>query len=77
MAKGTKRASPGADDEKDPLQAVELDEENAQKLNDIQRETQRVELHVGKCGVLPRRSLVNIFANGRHTFSQAARTCLC
>lgn len=49
MAKGTKRASPGAEDEKDPLQAVELDEENAKKLNENQRATQRVELYLGKC----------------------------
>ncbi|KAF9023438.1 hypothetical protein BDZ89DRAFT_1102710 [Hymenopellis radicata] len=46
MAKGTKRASPGAEEEKDPLQAVELDEENAKKLNEVQRDAQRVELYL-------------------------------
>ncbi len=48
MAKGTKRASPGAEEEKDPLQAVELDEENAKKLNEVQRDAQRVELYLGE-----------------------------
>lgn len=48
MAKGTKRASPGADDEKNPLQNVELSDEDAQKLQTIQREIARVELVLGR-----------------------------
>ncbi|THH17400.1 hypothetical protein EW146_g3391 [Bondarzewia mesenterica] len=39
-----KRASPGADIEKSPLDAVELGEEDAMKLNDIQKDIQRAEL---------------------------------
>jgi template-activating factor I len=44
-----KRASPGADVEKngDPLQDVELSDEDAKKLNDVQKEIQRVELILG------------------------------
>ena len=45
---GIKRASPGADDEKNPLANVELKDEDAQKLQDIQKEIQRVELVVGE-----------------------------
>ncbi|KAJ7630571.1 hypothetical protein FB45DRAFT_915903 [Roridomyces roridus] len=47
MAKGgVKRASPGADDEKDsnPLSNVELSEEDAKKLTEAQRELGRLEL---------------------------------
>ncbi|KAF8168251.1 hypothetical protein B0H34DRAFT_52839 [Crassisporium funariophilum] len=44
MAKGTKRASPGAEDEKSPLQNVELSDEDAKKLQVIQRELARAEL---------------------------------
>ncbi|TFK76794.1 hypothetical protein BDN72DRAFT_806919 [Pluteus cervinus] len=44
MAKGTKRASPGADAEKNPLQSVELSEEDATKLQNVQREMARAEL---------------------------------
>ncbi|EGO02782.1 hypothetical protein SERLA73DRAFT_176155 [Serpula lacrymans var. lacrymans S7.3] len=41
---GKKRASPGADVEKNPLQNVELSDEDAQKLQDIQKDIQRAEL---------------------------------
>ncbi|RDB29109.1 Protein SET [Hypsizygus marmoreus] len=44
MAKGTKRASPGAEDEKNPLQNVELSDEDAKKLQSIQRDIARTEL---------------------------------
>lgn len=47
MAKGTKRASPGADDEKNPLQSVELSDEDAKKLQAIQRDIARAELVLG------------------------------
>lgn len=47
MAKGTKRASPGADTEKNPLQDVELSEEDAKKLQTVQREIARAELVLG------------------------------
>lgn len=46
---GIKRASPGADGEKNPLANVELKDEDAQNLQDIQKEIQRVELIVGEC----------------------------
>jgi template-activating factor I len=45
---GKKRASPGADVEKNPLQGVELSEGDAHKLEAIQREQVRVELAIGK-----------------------------
>ncbi|KAG1867828.1 hypothetical protein DFJ58DRAFT_714312 [Suillus subalutaceus] len=41
---GKKRASPGADVEKNPLANVELNDEDAQKLQNIQKDIQRVEL---------------------------------
>ncbi|KAG0709089.1 hypothetical protein DFH29DRAFT_890462 [Suillus ampliporus] len=41
---GKKRASPGTDVEKNPLANVELNDEDAQKLQDIQKDIQRVEL---------------------------------
>jgi template-activating factor I len=48
MAKGgVKRASPGADEEKNPLANVDLSEEDAKKLATTQRELQRVELALG------------------------------
>ncbi|KAK0208445.1 hypothetical protein DFS33DRAFT_445049 [Desarmillaria ectypa] len=47
MSKGTKRASPGATEEKEnPLQGIELSDEDAQKLNNIQKDTQRIEIWV-------------------------------
>ncbi len=52
MSKGTKRASPGATEEKEnPLQGIELSDEDAQKLNDIQKATQRIEIWVGESGL--------------------------
>ncbi|KAH9835830.1 uncharacterized protein C8Q71DRAFT_908227 [Rhodofomes roseus] len=42
--KGVKRASPGASTEKNPLGDVELTDEDAAKLNDIQKEIARTEL---------------------------------
>ncbi|KAF8905439.1 hypothetical protein CPB84DRAFT_1844850 [Gymnopilus junonius] len=44
MVKGTKRGSPGAEDEKSPLSNVELSDEGAKKLEEIQRDLARVEL---------------------------------
>ncbi len=44
---GVKRASPGADEEKNPLADVDLSEEDAQKLADTQRKLGRVELAMG------------------------------
>ncbi|KAJ8084355.1 hypothetical protein AAF712_001145 [Marasmius tenuissimus] len=44
MTKGTKRASPGADDEKSPLASVELSDEDAKKLDDVRKDIQRAEL---------------------------------
>ena len=48
MAKGTKRASPGAEEEKRPLSDVELSAEDAEKLEKVQRELARVELILGE-----------------------------
>jgi hypothetical protein len=45
---GKKRASPGADVEKAPLQGAELGEEDAKKLDVIQREQGRAELIIGE-----------------------------
>ncbi|KAF7310607.1 hypothetical protein HMN09_00603500 [Mycena chlorophos] len=44
MAKGVKRASPGADEEKNPLANVELSDEDAKSLQQAQRDLGRVEL---------------------------------
>jgi template-activating factor I len=44
---GKKRTSPGADVEKNPLQDVELGDEDAVKLQAIQKEIARVELVLG------------------------------
>ncbi|KAG1716325.1 hypothetical protein ID866_809 [Astraeus odoratus] len=41
---GKKRASPGADEEKNPLDGVELGDDDAQKLKDIQKQMERVDL---------------------------------
>jgi hypothetical protein len=48
MSKGTKRASPGAEQEKNPLSNVELSDEDAKKLTQIQRDLARAELILGK-----------------------------
>ncbi|KAJ6501667.1 hypothetical protein C8R47DRAFT_1108264 [Mycena vitilis] len=51
MAKGgVKRASPGADDEKNPLANVDLTEEDAKKLAKTQRDIGRVELALDRLG---------------------------
>jgi hypothetical protein len=47
MTQGTKRASPGAEEEKDPLQGVELSDEDATKLNDVAKDIERTELILG------------------------------
>lgn len=44
--KGVKRASPGAEDQKNPLGEVELSDEDAGKLQELQRHYARVELAV-------------------------------
>ncbi|KAH7883795.1 hypothetical protein F5I97DRAFT_1895666 [Phlebopus sp. FC_14] len=41
---GKKRASPGADVEKNPLEGVELSDEDAQKLQTVQKQIERTEL---------------------------------
>lgn len=48
MAKGTKRASPGAEAEKNPLQDVELSDEDAKKLQQLQHDIARAELVLGQ-----------------------------
>ena len=45
--KGVKRASPGADEEKNPLGDVDITDEDAVKLQDLQKYYHRVELAVG------------------------------
>lgn len=47
MVKGTKRGSPGAEDEKNPLPNVELSDEDAKKLTEIQRDLAHAELVLG------------------------------
>jgi template-activating factor I len=47
MASGKKRASPGADEEKSPVKIVELSDEDAQKLQDVQGDIARAELILG------------------------------
>ena len=46
-SKGVKRASPGAETEKNPFGDVELTDEDAVKLQGIQKDSARVELAVG------------------------------
>ena len=48
-SKGIKRASPGAEEEKNPLGDVELSDEDAAKLQVVQRDTARTELALGAC----------------------------
>ena len=45
--KGVKRASPGADVEKNPLGDVDLSDDDALKLQAIQKDVARVELALG------------------------------
>lgn len=48
MAKsGVKRASPGAEKAKNPLSDVELSDEDAAKLNVVQKDIARAELMLG------------------------------
>lgn len=47
MVKGTKRGSPGAEEEKNIFEGVEIGDEEAKKLEAIQRETARIELAIG------------------------------
>lgn len=52
MAKGgVKRASPGADEEKNPLSNVDLSEEDAKNLANAQRDLGRVELAMGSYSI--------------------------
>ena len=51
--KGVKRASPGADIEKNPLGDVELSDEDAIKLQSVQKDVARVELALGTCSSHP------------------------
>lgn len=44
---GKKRASPGADTEKNPLGAVELSEAHNEKLEKISEESSRVDIALG------------------------------
>jgi template-activating factor I len=53
MVKGTKRGSPGAESEKSPLQNVELSDEDAKKLQQVQRDIARAELVLGQWPLLP------------------------
>jgi len=45
---GKKRASPGADEEKNPLEGVELGDEDAKKLQAVQKQIERVDLLIGR-----------------------------
>ena len=51
--KGVKRASPGADIEKNPLGDVELSDEDAITLQSVQKDVARVELALGTCSSHP------------------------
>ena len=46
--KGVKRASPGADEQKNPLGEVELSDEDARKLGDVEKVMQRAEIALGE-----------------------------
>ena len=46
-SKGVKRASPGAETEKNPFGDVELTDEDAVKLQGVQKDIARVELALG------------------------------
>ena len=58
MSKGTKRASPGAEEEKNPLSNVELSDEDAKKLTQIQRDLARAELILGELVIMYEISLM-------------------
>jgi hypothetical protein len=46
--KGVKRASPGAEEQKNPLGEVELSDDDAKRLGEIQKVMQRAEIALGK-----------------------------
>ena len=46
-AQGVKRASPGAEDEKNPFGNVELTDEDAKKLQIVQKDIARTDLYLG------------------------------
>ena len=75
--KGVKRASPGADVEKNPLGDVELSDEDAVKLQGIQKDIARVELALGTFDFLPlpRPSFPNHPA-APHPFLPSMRPCV-
>lgn len=61
--KGVKRASPGADEQKNPLGEVELSDEDARKLGDVQKVMQRAEIALGESlrfYVVPHKRLTNV-----------------
>ncbi|KAJ3555857.1 hypothetical protein NP233_g12105 [Leucocoprinus birnbaumii] len=62
MVKGTKRGSPGAEDEKNIFEGVEIGDEEAKQLETIQRETARVELAIEREG---QKKLIPIFKKRR------------
>ncbi|KAF9452564.1 hypothetical protein P691DRAFT_772190, partial [Macrolepiota fuliginosa MF-IS2] len=62
MVKGTKRASPGAEEEKDIFEGVEIGDEEAKKLEILQRETARIELSIEREG---QKKLIPVFQKRR------------
>lgn len=48
---GTKRASPGAEAEKNPLADIEITDEIAQKLGDVSRDIERAEFIQGTVSI--------------------------
>ena len=48
-AKGVKRASPGAEEQKNPLGDVDITDQDAIALQDLQKAYHRVELAIGTC----------------------------
>lgn len=46
-AQGVKRSSPGAEDEKNPFGSVELTDEDAKKLQVVQKDIARTDLYLG------------------------------
>ncbi|KIJ68631.1 hypothetical protein HYDPIDRAFT_125427 [Hydnomerulius pinastri MD-312] len=59
---GKKRASPGTDTEINPLEGVELGDEEAQKLQDIQKQIERTELLLERRG---HQALAPVYAKRR------------
>ncbi|PFH46637.1 hypothetical protein AMATHDRAFT_69423 [Amanita thiersii Skay4041] len=62
MGKGTKRTSPGADGEKNPLSDVELSDEDAKRLDTVQRDIARAELALERQAQL---KLVSVYQKRR------------